>query len=927
VSQIAKILRVVNRDFRPVSTSDWQRIKAIFHEAVELTPRDRGPFLDRVVNGESGVRSEVEALLLAHEQAGNFIAEPALVEAGLAAERDRPAIEETAPIGSRIGPYQIVRELGRGGMGAVFLAVRADAQFEKQVAIKIVKRGMDTQSILRRFVMERQILANLDHENIARFLDGGTTGDGLPYFVMEYVVGEPITKFCDGHRLNTSARLRLFQKVCAAVQHAHQNLIVHRDLKPGNILVMPGGTPKLLDFGIAKLLNSDWSSDATEETASVLRLMTPEYASPEQLRGLPINTATDVYSLGIVLYELLSGQRPFRFRSRLPEEIARVLLTEEPERPSVAATRKHDPATLEVANPHSAVPNPKFLRGDLDNIILKALRKDRERRYASVQEFSEDIRRHLAGLPVTARPDTIGYRTGKFIQRHKAGVAAAALVVITLLSATVVTSWQARIARSERAKAERRFADQRRLANSLITEVQSSLKGVLQAAPTQRILAQKSLEYLNNLAKDAGDDPELLGELARAYINVGYLQAWTLQDNPAALLSYQRAIELCEKRVALEPNSLPAKRELDDALGSRIESLRLTGDWDDVVKTFSEALAVEQAILTQDAANPERMIRVAETTEGLGDALRVLKRTDEANPKFHAALDEATQAINVLKDQAKEPAQQVDLSLWYEKQGGMYEDLADWNRAMESYRTAGVIAEGVHKEHPEIVQAVRNTSSSHWYLGGVLDRLGDYRGALENFRVSLKIVTESDLPLADRTYAESKYSIVVGKALCKVGEKREGADLARHGVKMIESYVPTDQGTTLRFYYSAELLSWAAEALSLAERKDEAIAVGVEAVRMVEAAVTESPQDPNPRLRLVSLFELLGDIQADFDAGTKKVKTKNRPPLIEAKRWYQKALDLSREIAEQFKVSSTTSEDEINMLQEKMTQCDDLLLR
>jgi serine/threonine protein kinase/tetratricopeptide (TPR) repeat protein len=908
-----------------VNTSDWQQIKTVFHETLELAPSERGPFLDRVVNGDSRIRAEVEALLLAHEQAGEFIAEPALVEAGLAI--DRRDVEDPTSIGNSIGPYQIVRELGRGGMGAVFLAVRADSQFEKQVAIKIVKRGMDTQSILRRFVMERQILANLDHENIARFLDGGTTLDGLPYFVMEYVEGEPITKYCDAHRLNAIERLRLFQKVCAAVQHAHQNLIVHRDLKPGNILVTPDGAPKLLDFGIAKLLNPDWSSNATEETASVLRLMTPEYASPEQLRGLPINTATDVYSLGIVLYELLSGQRPFRFRSRLPEEIVRVLLTEEPERPSLAATRRHDPATRAEWNPHSAVLNPKFLRGDLDNIILKALRKDRERRYLSVQEFSEDIRRHLTGLPVSARPDTIGYRAGKFIQRHKAGVAAAALVIITLFTATIVTSWQARIARRERAKAERRFADQRRLANSLMTEVQGSLKDVLQAAPTQRILAQKSLEYLNNLAKDAGDDPELLGELARAYINVGYLQAWTLQDNPAALLSYERAIELCQKRVALEPDSLPAKRELDDALSSRIESLRLIGDYDDVVTTFSEAIAVEQASLTQDPGNPERMVRVAETTEGLGEALQVLKRIDEANLKFQAALDEATQSINIFK--AKEPAQQVDLSLWYEKQGEMYEHLADWQRAMESYRAAVVTAEEVHKEHPEIVQAVRNTSSSHWYLGGLLDKLGDYRGALDSFQIALKTVTDGRSPLSpgDRTYAEAKYSIVVGKALCKVGEKRAGADLVRHGVEMIRNYVPTDQGTTMRFYYSSELLSWGADALALAGRKDEAIAVGQEAIRMVETSAAESPQDPNPRLRLVLLYESLGNIQADFDVEAKQVKTTNGAHLTDAKRWYQKALDLSREIAERYRISAAISEDEMDRLQGKLAQCDARLFR
>ncbi len=468
-----------------MSRNDWEQVKQIFQEAIELPPRERSAFLDRVSGSNGELRGEVESLLLAEKEAGDFIAEPALVEAGLAGDDDADVTREISCVGRQIGQYEIERELGRGGMGVVYLAARADAQFEKQVAIKVIKRGMDTEAILRRFVMERQILANLEHPNIARFLDGGTTDDSLPYFVMEYVEGEPITEYCDSNKLNTNERLQLFQKVCAAVQHAHQNLIVHRDIKPSNILVTPDGTPKLLDFGVAKLLNPGLS-EVTEETASALRLMTPEYASPEQLRGLPINTATDVYNLGIVLYELLSGHRPFQFRSRSPEEIVRVLLSEEPEKPSLAATRKREEVeTRGQSGLQSATRNSKFLRGDLDNIILKALRKDRDRRYATVQEFSEDIHRHLAGLPVSARPDTISYRAGKFIQRHRAGVGAAALIIITLFSATIITSQQARIARSARATSERRFAEEKSFANSLLNEVQTSLKDIPNAAPAQ----------------------------------------------------------------------------------------------------------------------------------------------------------------------------------------------------------------------------------------------------------------------------------------------------------------------------------------------------------------------------------------------------------------------------------------------------------
>ena len=270
-----------------------------------------------------------------HDSAGNFIQQPALIDAGLVTidEHERsPAIT-----GQQIGSYKVIRELGRGGMGAVYLAARADESFDKQVALKLIKRGMDTDAIIKRFVMERQILANLDHPNIARMIDGGTTDDGLPYFVLEYIEGTTITRYCDEHKLNTLERLKLFLQVCAAVQFAHRNLVVHRDLKPSNIIVTKDGTPKLLDFGIAKLLSSD--STLGEATETIARLLTPEYASPEQLRGLPITTTSDVYSLGVVLYELLSGHQPFRLASRSAEEIARIITASEPLKPSVVITR------------------------------------------------------------------------------------------------------------------------------------------------------------------------------------------------------------------------------------------------------------------------------------------------------------------------------------------------------------------------------------------------------------------------------------------------------------------------------------------------------------------------------------------------------------------------------------------------------------
>ncbi len=313
-------------------------------------------------------------------------------------------------------------------------------------------------------------------------------------------------------------------------------------------------------------------------------------------------------------------------------------------------------------------------------------------------------------------------------------------------------------------------------------------------------------------------------------------------------MSYREAIELARKSTSLDPGSFSAKRVLGDSLATRIESLTLLGRYEEASQTFEELLSVERSILSLNPMDPEHMMRVAETTQRYGEMLRNVRRLDEAKAKFQAAVEQSIEAINLFKDQAQQPAQRVDLSLWYEKQGDMYEQLMEWQKAIESYRAASVVAEAVHKEHPEIIQATRNTSSSHWYLGGVLYRLGDYQGALENFRVSLKTVKEAELTLGDRTYGEAKYSIVVGKALCKVGEKREGADLVRHGIQTIRNYFPIDKGTTMTSYYGAELLSWGADALNLAGKRDEAIAVSLEAIRMVETTAEGSPEDSNPRL-------------------------------------------------------------------------------
>ena len=383
---------------------DWDRVQELFLMTVELPDRERRPLLDSLCAHDPELRAEVESLLASDGGGGTIVAAAVQQEASL-------LFDSALLAGKRIGAYRIVREIGRGGMGAVYLATRDDEEYHKQVAIKVVKPGMDTEEVLNRFRYERQILANLDHPYIARLFDGGSTPEGLPFFVMEYIEGRPVHTFCHEDALNNRARCGLFLRILEAASYAHRNMVVHRDLKPGNIFVTADGTPKLLDFGIAKLLSGN--PDGNTAT-TVLRPFTPEYASPEQVRGLSVTTSTDIYSLGAVLYELLTGRRAQPITTSTPEELERAICQMEPLRPSKIAP------TVDA---------------DLDNIVLMAMRKEPERRYQSVDQFAEDIQRHLDGMPVLARQDSIVYRVRKFVLRNRLETGVAALVVALLLLA------------------------------------------------------------------------------------------------------------------------------------------------------------------------------------------------------------------------------------------------------------------------------------------------------------------------------------------------------------------------------------------------------------------------------------------------------------------------------------------------------------
>ncbi len=426
----------------PLDPERWRTIDPILDAALDLPASERAQFLDRACADDPPLRREVEALIASCEKAGElFERPPLLVAQEMFAESGSDW--QTVQPDTVIGHWRIIREIGRGGMGAVFLAERADGAFEKHAALKLVKRGMDTDEILERFRHERQILARLQHPNIAGLLDGGVTGDGLPYFVMELASGPPIDEYCDTHLLTLADRLHMFRRVCEAVQYAHRNLVVHRDLKPGNILVVDGRA-MLLDFGIAKLLAADAAAVGSVTRAYALRL-TPQYAAPEQVTGDLTTTATDVYSLGVVLYELLCGHSPYRMATDSLSELERVVCHEIPRAPSAMVMRDAEHAQA-IARARCLEPRELVdqLRGDLDAICLKALLKEPHLRYESAAALGEDIQRHLAGLPILARPHTRRYRVRKFVQRNRGLVSLGTLLVAAVLIGLVLVVWQAR---------------------------------------------------------------------------------------------------------------------------------------------------------------------------------------------------------------------------------------------------------------------------------------------------------------------------------------------------------------------------------------------------------------------------------------------------------------------------------------------------
>ncbi len=740
----------------------WQRIKKIFVEVAPLDPEKRSERLDELCCDDPLIRDEVEALLVSDSDAGDFIEESALSLIGLSPAQS-PNI-----VGRQIGHYRIIREIGRGGMGAVFLAERSDGEFEQKVAIKILGSAFPSREAIKRFRQERQILARLEHPNIARLLDGGVSEDGLPYLVMEYVEGNRLLEHADELGLDIEKRLTLFLEVCRAVSYAHHNLIVHRDLKPSNVIVTPDGEVKLLDFGLAKILDLDHN----DVTATNFRALTPAYAPPEQLSGGPITAASDVYSLGVVLYELLTGTRPYDHDSMALNKLLDPNSGSGPLKPSAKVVEKTRQDSDRAAQKQS-----RLLAGDLDAIVLTAIRLEPERRYGSVEQLSSDIIRHLGGLPITAAEDSFSYRTSKFIRRHVIGVASAATIALLLIGGIFATAWQANVAAAERdqAKSERDKTEQ------LNTFLQSILSA---AAPQSKGKNASVLEVLDDAAlrieKEFTGQPELkaisLTTIGHTYNKLGLPQSSEVRLREACSIladlhpGYDKHKVMCMLYLA---ESLVLQSKFDEAEGLWLQAIGLErNEFPSGSEARSFALFGLGEIRVRQRRYPEAETILAESIaicEAIPDPVEAdcpyYKLSLARSKLFSGDLDGAepilTQLIDIFRSQPKRPP--TDLADVQTNLGDLLLSRANFEEAL------GPLAEAERTYEKELGDSL-NLVIARFYLSRAHFGLKHYDQALSFSRSAIEIA-ERIKWMENRNYVGSL--LTAGRSLLGLKRLRE----------------------------------------------------------------------------------------------------------------------------------------------------------
>ncbi|MCP3961619.1 MAG: serine/threonine protein kinase [bacterium] len=672
-----------------MDADNWRRIEELFHQALELPPAERAAFVE--ASGENDeVRGEVAALLAAETRADEKID-------GAIADALTLAVDE--PVPEHIGPYRVLEKLGEGGLATVYLAERSDREYRMRVAIKVVKRGMDTAEILRRLRLERQILAGLEHPNVARLLDGGSLEDGRPYVVMEAIDGEPIDRHCDRRRLGLPQRLAIFRKVCSAVHAAHRSLVIHRDLKPSNILVTEDGEPKLLDFGIAKLLDPTRVDQTVARTVTGMHWLTPEYASPEQVRGEPLTTAADVYALGVLLYELLCGRRPFHFETGKPQEVLRLVCESDPPRPStrLGAAAGGEKSTEEVAVARDETPERlrKRLEGDLDTIVGVAMHREPGRRYPSAQALEDDLRRYLESQPLTARPDTAFYLAGKFIHRNRAAVFAAGLVVASLVVGIIGTTRALLIAEKERLRAEQHLQE--------LEEVVSFNVGMFEIADpgeargntvTVREVLDRAAE---RVPAELGDRPAVAARLLSTLGQVH--RALGLYEPAAGLL--ERALDL--RRAAFGEDSIEVARGIHELAGARHDQRRL----DESAELYLDAADRRGRLLGEDHAE------TAASLHGLGTVHLARSEWEMAEEVYRRALDLRRAALGEDHVDTAESLNDLAEVLFYR------ERYADAEPIFE--QALAIRREHLGEDHPAVAETLHNLAAT----AAQLSRPGD----------------------------------------------------------------------------------------------------------------------------------------------------------------------------------------------------------
>ena len=846
------------------------RVLTLVGEALELASGERAAFLQAECGANTALREEINSLLNYQQSDVPFLEQSAFA---IHRETLRGTLQGELRPGDVLGDCRVCSLLGEGGMGEVYLA--EDTALGRLVAVKLLKRLSGDEVSGRRFRHERRVLGSLTHPGIARLYNAAVSAQGRSYLVMEYVEGERLDRYCNRQGLGVSERLTLFRKVCAAVNYAHQNLVIHRDLKPANIRVTPDGEPKLLDFGIAKLLEPEPVMDS-HQTLTFGDAMTPEYASPEQLRGEAITTASDVYSLGVILYELLTGQRPYQLKSLRPEEIARVICEAAPPRASTVAGRTADisPGSDTRREPPQRL--RKQLAGDLDNIVAMAMRKEPARRYASVAQFSEDIRRHCEGLPVQARRDTLGYRTEKFMRRNKAGVTAVVLVVLALVAGLVATTLEAR-------RADRRFEDVRRLAKSILFELEPQIANLPGSTQVRGTLVQRALEYLDGLSREAGNNQELRLELATAYEKVGDVQGnpnvSNLGDLKGSLVSYRKAQEILQSLVKASRHNATARR----ALADNYERLGDIFWWSDQTAgslvNYREALTLRRGLLAEQPQSVEYRRGYTSVLMSLGDVAGWNGQTSKALANYREALP-VLQTLAVASP--SDSGAQVEISRCLSRIGVAQKDAGDYTAAAGTFAQAERIIEPLVRQDPNDHSA----RLEQWFIAfSECEALINQKAFDQALEIAPRMVGMIDnLTRQDPKNTQLQHNLSTsysyyGEGLLQAGRWQEAIDQLQRGLD-IDSRLAAQSPENGEYDHSCGTLH---RDLGLARlRLDQPAAADADeqaAQTLLEAAVAKDPANLVPRRELVKVFTSRGEIS----------ERQSQP--AEAKQWFRRALD------------------------------------